>query len=697
MAKFKLIPACVQCSRSRQIAAIASLVAALLLAAAPARADEEAFVDMDLDALMQLDITSVARRPMKADETPAASFVITQEDIRRTGATTIPELLRLVPGFEVADIDNSYSAVAARGFNWRSSNKLLILIDGRSVYRSAFLGVLWDQQIIAVEEIERIEVLRGPGAALWGANAVNGVVNIVTKHAVDSLGGRATIRYGANDAGRFYVRQGFRVGDNGALRLYATGRRDPALVDDAGEDLTEDSKGGQFGFRFDWEPTSNDAFTLQGDIIDFEAEQPLEFFTASSPTPIGRNEPVLGDSANILGRWVRRLGDDSGLNIQVYFEHLSRQEIDNDLVSNARTYSIEATHYFPLAGFNTVVWGLGYNRAYADATGNDFVAIDQTEVRENNFFGFLHNDAHLFDDRLLVSAGVRVEHNPYTQWEVHPHIRALWRAPDDWRLWAAVSRATRTPALSEMGGVFDLGALPPLSPFNESPLPAQLTLRGNLDLESEPLIAYELGARKKWDSGISLDLALYAHQYRELVDVALLPPELIFAPVGPGGTPAPVALDVTASFANTRDVTLYGVEAAIDATITDFWNIKLIGDARHFDGLDASEQTMVGFGVYLLRRSPTYQVGLQSNFQVTRNLDASIWVRRTGRVLDTSIEPRTELDLRVGWRPTNRVEVTLLGENLIKARRPAATDLNFLMTTQGFIERHAALQLAVRF
>ncbi|MEM9495201.1 MAG: TonB-dependent receptor [Pseudomonadota bacterium] len=657
---------------------------------------EDVFVDMELDQLLQLDITSVARRPISADETPAASFVITQEDIRRTGATTVPDLLRLVPGFEVADIDNSYAAVAPRGFNWRSSNKLLILIDGRSIYSTAFLGVLWDQQIIAVEEIERIEVLRGPGAALWGANAVNGVVNIVSKHAVDSLGAKAVVRYDTNNAGRFFVRQGFRLGDNGAMRIFANGRRDAGLVGQDGSDLIDDAKGGAAGFRLDWEPTARDAFTLQGDITDFQSEQPLGFLTPG-PSSVPRRQTVLGDSASILARWVRSFSPNSGLNIQTYYDRMSRQEIDDDLFSVADNFNVEASHFFNFANVNTFVWGVGYRHTFVSASSSGFLNLDETAVRQNDFFGFVHNDAMLLDDRLLLSAGIRVEHSGIADWQFHPNVRALWNAPDDWRIWAAVSRATRTPALTELGGNFEFGELTPFSPINPTPFPVELALRGNHRLEAEPLIAYELGARKKWGDRASLDIALFAHRYKDLIEANVGQLTPILAPVSPGGPPQTVAFELIATFENETDATVYGVEASLDAKITDFWDVRAAFDTRHFEGVGISDRNILGVGAYLLRRSPTYQARLQSNFVITKDLDASVWVRRSGRILDTDIEALTELDVRIGWRPTKRAEITLIGENLLKSRRPAASDLNFLPTMPGLIERSVALQIGLRF
>ncbi len=658
---------------------------------------EESFVDMDLDALMQLDITSVARRPMSAEDTAAASFVITQDDIRRTGAATVPELLRLVPGFEVADIDNSYSAVAARGFNWRSSNKLLILIDGRSIYRSALLGVLWDQQVVAVEEIERIEVLRGPGAALWGANAVNGVVNIVTKHAVDTLGGKGVVRYGSDGSGRFYLRQGLRLGENGAMRLYAAGLGEPSLEGEDGSSLTEDARGGQIGFRIDWEPNARDAFTLQGDAIDFQSAQSLSFFAPGGPGPSVREESVLGDSVNVLGRWVRTFGDESGLNVQFYFDQFSRQEVDETVVADATTYSFEATNYFPLASNYRAMWGVGVNHSDVSATSSGDILVTGTEIQDTNFFGFLHNDIELFDRRLMVSAGVRLEYNERTDWQAHPNLRALWRAPDDWRLWAAISRATRTPALNEAAGSLNLGGFTATLSEELDPIPALLSLQGNPNIRPEPLVAFELGARKKWPSGTSLDIALYAHRYTDLIDLNLEEPQLLIAPVGPGGAPVPVAIDVSATFANRVDARLYGIEAAFDARLTDFWRIRLAGDARHFPSLAGQVAQIDDSPTYLARRSPVYQAQFQSHFDITQDLDASLWVRRTGRILDTDVDAQTVVDLRVGWRPTETVEVTLLGEGLNNRRRPVASDLDFLPATRGFSERRISLQLGIRF
>ena len=303
--------------------------------------------ELSFEELLSLEVTSVAKKPQRVDEASAAVFVITQQDIKKSGVTSIPELLRLAPGLEVGTIDASNSAVSARGFNWRFSNKLLVLVDGRAVYQSVWSGVLWDEQLVPTEDIDRIEIVRGPGATLYGANAVNGVINIVTKHAVDTLGGLAALQGGLTTvseqgSSRFFARQGARLGGRGAFRLYVTGRDQPSLIDGAGRAFNEGVRSLQTGFRLDWEPNDLDAFTLQGDyqVLDFDVT--LTMTSLFGPELIPNQPPptMIPDRTtneeskgyNILGRWSRSWSRDNTLTLQAYFDHTERSEFDLEMI-----------------------------------------------------------------------------------------------------------------------------------------------------------------------------------------------------------------------------------------------------------------------------------------------------------------------------------------------------------------------------
>ncbi|HEX2815493.1 MAG TPA: TonB-dependent receptor plug domain-containing protein, partial [Phenylobacterium sp.] len=266
-------------------------------------------------------MTSVAKKPQQVDEVAAAVFVIDQEDIRRSGATTVPDLLRMVPGMEVADLGSGGSAVSARGFNGLSANKLLILVDGRAIYLSVLSGVFWDQQLVPVEDIQRIEVVRGPGATLWGANAVNGVINIVTKHAVDTLGAAATVQADTGEGGRFDARYGVQLGSAGAIRLYATGRTQDRPAQFMGAQFNDHTQALQGGFRFDVDTSQIDALTLQGDAQSGSFHYPPDRAVAPGlPLPTG------GDfsGGDLLGRWTRTWDPKTGMSLQLYWDHVQR-------------------------------------------------------------------------------------------------------------------------------------------------------------------------------------------------------------------------------------------------------------------------------------------------------------------------------------------------------------------------------------
>ncbi|MEM9899104.1 MAG: TonB-dependent receptor plug domain-containing protein, partial [Pseudomonadota bacterium] len=408
--------------------------------------------DMSFEDLLASDITSVAKRPQKAEEAAAAVAVLSQDDIRKTGATTLPELLRFVPGVEVAEIDANNAAVGARGFNWRFSNKLLVLIDGRSVYQSVLSGVLWDEQLVPVEDIDRIEVIRGPGATLYGANAVNGVINVVTKHAADTLGGLVTTQAGVTTTteqftGRFFGRQGMRLGDRGAMRLYVTGRDTPSLIDLDEQPINDGGRGIQTGFRLDWEPNAQDAFTLQGDYRTVDFDVSLLFTLPVGPDGVQTFETRdENEAVNLIGRWSRSFDTDSKLTVQAFYDSGSRTEFGADF--NYETVDLDISHYFSWGDQFETLWGIGYRSIEDEVRGSDLFAFQEPRLRTDLFSGFVQQDVNLVGDRLRVSLGSKFEHNDFTGFEVQPSVRAIWLG-SDWSVWGAVSRAVRTPSRFE--------------------------------------------------------------------------------------------------------------------------------------------------------------------------------------------------------------------------------------------------------
>ncbi len=494
----------------RSLGAAASLVIVAVggIATAQGTADDD-LTQLSIEELMNVEIFSAAKKTQKLFDTPAAAFVITREDIRRSGATSVPEVLRIVPGVEVAQISASEWAISIRGFNDRFASKLLVLIDGRSVYTPLFSGVYWGpQDTVLLEDVESIEVVRGPGGTLWGANAVNGVINIRTRQARDTQGALATV-LGGNQESNAALRYGDRLGENGYYRVYAKGFRRDALRDAEGDRAHDAWDQVQGGFRADWTLSGRDELTLQGDFYDGQPDQTL---TISSLTP--PSAPIVEDSVdlrggNLLFRWKRQLGADSEWILQTYYDANERREVDLD--QRIDTFDIEFQHRFPWGDRQEITWGLGYRSVRDDLDGSFTVSFDPTSRRTELYSAFVQDEIRLLD-HLRLTLGSKFEHNDYTGFEIQPTARLLWQVDPQQSVWGAVSRAVRTPSRSDSDIRINLAGIPGTPP-------TLLSIFGNEDLDSEELLSFELGYRSEPRRDLSLDVTAFYNRYDQLINV----------------------------------------------------------------------------------------------------------------------------------------------------------------------------------
>lgn len=640
---------------------IPALVLACCFALAPqARAQDADLTTLSLEELLSTEVTSVAKKPQQVDEAAAAVFVIDQEDIRRSGADNIPDLLRMVPGVEVATLTSGGSAVSARGFNGYSSNKLLILVDGRPIYLSVLSGVFWDQQLVPVEDIQRIEVVRGPGATLWGANAVNGVINIVTKHAVDTLGAVATVQADTADAGRFDARYGVQLGAAGVLRLYMTGRRQDARAQFMDRQFDNHSEGLQGGFRADVEPSQIDALTIQGDIQAGSYRFPPD--RAVGP---GLPLPTGGDfsGANVLGRWTRSWDPKTGMSLQLYWDHVKRSQ--SGIKGATDKLDLDFSHHFSL-GRQSLVWGAGIRQTTDDVTGQSFLFLDPGHRRDTWYGAYVEDDISLMPDRLNLSIGAKIEHNDFSGFEFQPSIRTIWRSPYGWSVWGAVSRAVRTPSGFET-------SLTLLTPF---------LVVSPTSLKSERLTAYELGWRGHLWRGAALDVTAYHHDYDRLISQGV---DGMAGPAGP----------LIAHYGNRSQGSNDGIEAALDVKLTPQWTVKAAGSWQSLS--IPARPLLPGSSAPAVREgaSPRGQASVRSRWNVTDTVDFDAWLRHVGQLDDGLVKAYTNLDVRLAWRPTPHLELSLSGFNLLSRQR-----IEFIEPTlpyQAVVERRAQIGLAVRY
>lgn len=464
---------------------------------AATRGPGEMFAELDIDItqlsiedLLNLKITSVSRKPEAVSRAPAAVYVLTAEDIRRSGATSIPEVLRLVPGLQVARIDANKWAVSSRGFNSRTANKLLVLVDGRNIYDFLFTGVLWETKDVMLENVERIEVIRGPGGTLWGANAVNGVINIITRNASDTQGGLLVAGGGTQERAFSKIRQGFQVGESGYMRVSAHAwERDEGFL--ATGEPDDDSRFGQAGFRYDTDPAAANTFTVLGNV--YEGAQ-----GAADATVTPESETSGG---SLLGRWTRALPGAGRTSLQLYYDVT---ELDNPALKESRdTIDLEFTHALPQWESHRIIYGLTYRRT-SDEIGNTPQLGLIPDRRTDSLAGaFVQDEIELSRDELYLTVGSKFEENDYTGSEAQPNIRLAWHTSETGMLWTAVSRAVRTP--SRLEDDFRI------------PLPGGAVLMGNRMQQSEELTAYEAGFRFSPSVNVFLDIAVFHNEYDKLI------------------------------------------------------------------------------------------------------------------------------------------------------------------------------------
>lgn len=602
---------------------------------------------MSLEELSAQEVTSVSKKPEPYNVAPAAIQVITQDDIRRSGATTLPEALRLADNLIVAQKNAHDWAISARGFNTDLANKLLVLIDGRTVYTPLFSGVFWDRQDSLLEDIERIEVISGPGGTLWGANAVNGVINIITRRAQDSQGVYATAALGAK-IGLGGVRYGGTLAPTVPFRVYGKyADHDNEMLPD-GREATDSWRLGQGGFRIDASPAPADTLTLQGDFYTGR-----EHLGASGVGDVG--------GGNLLGRWSRTISADSSLSAQIYFDrtHLSipvpAQVLGGralapagTLTDDLDTYDADFHHRFLIARRHHLTWGLGY-RFTRDEVGNaPALAFVPANWSQHLFSGFAEDEITL-SKTIAVTAGTKLEHNAYTGLEVEPSARLQWKVTPARTVWSAVSRAIRAPARVDRDE--RLGT-PALSPFLDN------LLIGGANFASETLIAYEIGAREQIGELMSWSASAYYNRYDDLRSTSLSPPDPV------------LHLPFPLFFENNLEGHTHGVELSATNQLLAWWRLHtgytFLGEDIHVkpgrsDFNNALNETA----------DPHHQFSLRSAMDVRRNVEVDAafrWVasfRFNNSGVAGTVPSYGELNGRIGWSPSRRLEISLAAQHLL--------------------------------
>jgi len=629
---------------------------------------------ISLEDLMNLKVTSVSKREQKLGVAAAAIFAITQEDIRRSGARNIPEALRLAPGLEVARIDENKWAIASRGFNGRFTNKLLVLIDGRSVYTPLFSGVYWNVQDVLLEDVERIEVIRGPGATLWGANAVNGVINIITKGSAATQGGLVSAQVGNALLGSGGVRYGGKLGANVTYRAYSKYFKWDSSTDHGGQDAFDGWDTGRVGFRLDAGSPSADTLTLQGDVYRGEYGETLTGVTLSAPYATTFRNDGRFSGGNLLGRWSHSF-DRSNTSLQVYFDR-ANNAATSLLDDRLNIFDVDFQHDVRVGATHNWIWGVGYRSANDHATAGTYVRLSPDERTWRLFSTFTQNEFTLFNERLRLTLGSKLEHNDFTGFEAEPNGRALWNISPTQSVWGAVSRAVRTPARTEQDMRLDALVLPPS--VETGGLPVRVSVHGDRNFNSEDLLAYESGYRVNLGRALSVDVAAFYNSYTDLLSAEPAAPSVDFSRES-------VHLVAPLVAANKMSGATYGSELFAEwrpapvFKLSGAYTFLRMDIHRDADSLDASSPDPEG-------ASPRHQFSVRSAVDLPKNLEQDVTWRYVGALDGLMIPGYYSLDAHLGWSPTARLNLSIGGQNLTNNQhlefRP-----DFIATTPTVMKR----------
>jgi iron complex outermembrane recepter protein len=590
--------------------------------------------DASLEELMNVEISSFARKQQKLSQTAGAVFVITADDIRRSGATVLPEVFRLVPGMHVGRIDSSKWAISARGFASRLSNKMLVLIDGRSIYNNIYGGVFWDQHDLPLEEIERIEVIRGPGATSWGANAVNGVINVITKRAADTQGARAAFVTGGEERSFLSARWGGALGKNLHYRVTGKAFRVDGLRPSPGGTANNDWNSGRLGFRMDWKLSDRDELTVLADQHEQSGQQTISRQFSVGVTDNWLVAPLTASGGFGLVRW-RRQGERLDTTLHAYYTTEWRAETGAETSINQTDLDLQQRYRWRAR--HDLVWGLGYRVSRDRMTPGraSFTPARQTDTLSSSF---VQDEITLVPDKLVFTIGTKLIHNSYTGLEFQPGVRILWTPGPKTSLWASLTRAVRTPTRYEQGLRVEL-AIPDL--------PVQAFVLGSPQLNSENVLAYEGGFRRQFGRKLSLDVAGYLNSYGGLIAAPLN--DLSFS----GGR-----VLARARFANALAAVTRGVETSLQWEVTSRWRVSAGHNFFLFrENLPAQLTSTVIVGERGDRNPRSVFQG-QTSFELGRRMQADVFVYQVSQLPYHKIPAYTRVDARWSWKMRPELEMS---------------------------------------
>ncbi|WP_150046304.1 MULTISPECIES: TonB-dependent receptor plug domain-containing protein [Methylomonas] len=603
-----------------------------------------AIEDVSITDLMQMQVSSVSRKTQSLSNTAAAAYIISQEDIRRSGATSIPEALRLAPGLEVAQIDANSWAITARGFNGRYANKLLVLMDGRTLYTPLFAGVFWNLQDTLMEDIERIEVIRGPGAVMWGANAVNGVINIITKKAKDTQGDLFVAGGGNQEQGFAGFRHGGQLDNDGSYRVYGKAFERAANIGADGQRAHDDWRSAQGGFRYDQRISNDHRFTVQGDVYRKSVGRTTYPLTVAPPFNVLNFGDDKADGANLLARWEGNLDDGSEFMLQSYYDRVS---FNSPILSDTQDmFDVDFQHRLHPNPDHDLMWGASYRYIHNAATNTNGIAYTESDFGYHNGSVFLQDEINLIDNVLKLTLGSKLEESHFGNTQVQPNIRMLWTPNSYHSVWASASRASRNPTQGESQANIALGTVPTGAPppFDQ----AQVRAFPTADLKAEKVLAFEIGYRAQWYKHFSTDITAFSNHYTDLIMFRR-------------GAFDPATFTLPLHWFNSeQEVTTRGIEISADWAPLDW--MRLTGYYTHLKmerQYDVNNPDIAGL-------SPRHRASLRWQIDVADHAKLDFTLRHVSKLsaVTQSVPAYTTFDARLAFQPVSGLELSVTAQNL---------------------------------
>ena len=634
------------------------------MAASAGAAADDAVPDLSFDDLSRLQVMSASRKAEPLQDVASAAFVITGDDIRRSGATSIPEALRLAPGVDVARIGNNKWAVSIRGFNGRFANKLLVMMDGRSIYNPSFSGVWWENEDTLMEDIDRIEVIRGPGAAMWGANAVNGVINIVTKKARDTQGSLVTGSVGSQEGQAGALRHGGELAPDTWYRVWGKSSDGDASVGADGSRAFDSGRSRRGGLRLDRQVGAAGADTLIANAWTSDAGDLRIVPVPVAPYAVPLALTQQGQGSNLLLRRERGLADGGELQAQAYYARSSLYI--SGFTDDQEAFDLDVQYRPRWSRVHDLMFGAGYRY-----TGQESLAVSSNIMlrpayqRTELASAFVQDEIELLPESLKAILGLRLEHQSLAGWAVEPDLRLRWILAQGQTLWTAFSRAARTPSRIEEGGQLNLGVVAPGQKYNTDPARAELNVMNNAGqpFGSERVSAWQLGYRREWAPQLSMDLAAYVNHYDQLRGESPLGAALPL--VTATGLPyllQPVAFD------NSLTARARGLELSLEWRPLPWWRLQGNASWERIVVSGPASGLSLDYQASLEGSSPRDKESLRSSWDLSERQRLDLWLRRTGALAYLAIPAYHELDLRYAWRLRPDLELSLVGQNLLESR-----------------------------